>query len=212
MRGWLNWALGLTCVLSGLSCSGKNEGSATCGNTAGCGGNIVGTWSIVSTCVSSEESPANAASCPGETVKTSGVTATGTVTYGSDGTYSTNFTINGSAILTIPGSCLKSGNVTITCDQLQESLTTMGSDSFQSATCGASGDGCACTFTLKPTPSMSNGTYTTTAAGVLTETTGGSSDQSDYCVKGSTLTLSPHADSTMGGMSMSTGTITLQKH
>jgi hypothetical protein len=198
----------LTCALSALSCSGKNEGSATCSNTPACGGNIVGTWKIVSTCVSSDESTQNNPSCPGETVKASGVTATGTATYGSDGTYSTNFTINGSAILTIPGSCLKSGNIMLTCDQLQQSLSGAATDSFSAVTCSASGDGCSCTLTLKPTPSMSNGTYTTTAAGVLTETTGSGSDQNDYCVKGSTLTISPHAGSTM---STSTGTITLQK-
>jgi hypothetical protein len=47
---------------------------------------------------------------------------------------------------------------------------------------------------------------------VLTETAmGGTPDDSDYCVKGTTFTLSPHAGSTMAGQGSTSGTITLTK-
>jgi len=55
-------------------------------------------------------------------------------------------------------------------------------------------------------------TYSTTAAGVLTETaTGGTPNDSDYCIKGTTLSLSPHAGSSMAGQGSTSGTITLTK-
>ena len=59
---------------------------------------------------------------------------------------------------------------------------------------------------------MVTGSYTTTAAGVLTDTPmgGGAASPSDYCVKGKTLTVSPHAGSAMMGQTVS-GTITLTK-
>jgi hypothetical protein len=50
--------------------------------------------------------------------------------------------------------------------------------------------GCACTFSGASQTVSNAGTYTTTGAGLLTQTpTGGAPDDSDYCAKGSTLTL-----------------------
>ena len=68
---------------------------------------------------------------------------------------------------------------------------------------------CTCTETIASQTSSETGTYTTTAAGLLTDTpTGGTASQTDYCVKGTTMTQSPHAGSTMMGVNLS-GTITL---
>jgi len=54
--------------------------------------------------------------------------------------------------------------------------------------------------------------YSTTPAGLLTKTaTGGTPDESDYCVKGKTLTVSTHTGSGMAGQASIAGTITLTK-
>ena len=51
---------------------------------------------------------------------------------------------------------------------------------------------CECTFVLSGTPKTEMGTYST-VGGVLSELAAGATtaDESAYCVKGNTLTLSP---------------------
>jgi hypothetical protein len=90
-------------------------------------------------------------------------------------------------------------------------MTLMGNATTQSITCTGSST-CTCKAVLSNVTSTITGTYTTTAAGLLTDTPmgGGTTSPSDYCVKGKTLTLSPHAGAAMMGQSVS-GTITLTK-
>jgi hypothetical protein len=197
---------GATClamvVLTGCGGSG-----GTCGNTAACGGDIVGTWTITSSCVSGSVA---SSSCPGETVDTANLKISGTVTYAADLTYTVNSLLSGSETLTLPLSCVNKPGATTppkTCDQLGATL--MGTIS-ESITCTGSSV-CTCHVVISNQTSMTTGTYTTTAAGLLTETAmGGSPSQNDYCVKGKTFTLSPHAAAAMMGQSVS-GTITLTK-
>jgi hypothetical protein len=149
-------------------------------------------------------------SCPQASVSSSHLTATGTVNYGADLTYSSNYRINGSITVNLPASCLTTQGITITCDQLNQ-VFAMDPTAPPGLHCVASGGGgCACTIVEMNTASAETGTYTTTAAGVLTETpAGGTPSTSDYCVRGTTLTESPRADSTvMGGVS---GTIAYAK-
>jgi hypothetical protein len=131
--------------------AGCGGSGGTCGNTAACGGDIVGAWTITSTCVG--------------------------------------------------------GAATTTCDQLNQTL--MGANK-EVITCTGSSI-CACNVAFSNQTSMATGTYTTTAAGLLTTTPmGGLPDQLDYCAKGKTLTLSPHANGGMMGQAVA-GTITLTK-
>jgi hypothetical protein len=198
-------------ILTLSSCGG---GSGTCGNTAACGGDIVGTWTISSTCVSVTAMTAMmpGGSCPGITVGSSSLDIKGSITYNADLTYSSSTTTTGSLVENIPASCLVSQGITLTCTQLNQVFAAMGATSpFQSFNCVGS-SGCSCTVVLKNQASTATGTYSTTAAGALTLMNSASATPSvdDYCVNGSTLTESPRAGSTMMG-TMVSGTITLAK-
>jgi hypothetical protein len=192
-------------AMVGLSGCGGSGG--TCGNTAACGGDIVGTWTVTSSCVSTNVSMFDS-SCPGATIGNVNLKIVGTATYNADLTYTSSATFSGSESVTLPASCLTVNGSTATCAQLTQTLA--GNPGFKSATCTGSG-GCTCNVVLNDETTNDTGTYTTTAVGVLTETpTGGAASQSDYCIKGKTMTNSPHAGSAMMGVSQS-GTITLTK-
>jgi hypothetical protein len=106
-------------------------------------------------------------------------------------TYSTTTTSSGTATINFPASCLTQQGATITCAELGALLMQSGTGATGSCTGTSS---CSCTITLQNQTGMEMGTYTTTPAGLLTLTpTGGTVTQDDYCVKGSTLTISPHS-------------------
>jgi hypothetical protein len=201
----LAWSVG---SLVALVAAGCGSSGGTCSNAAACGGSVVGTWTITSSCVSESASMVDS-QCPSATASSSGLSITGSVTYNADGTYSSSSTISGSVRVSLPQSCLTYNGVTLTCAQLTQASQ---SNPTAGVTLSCSGtSGCICTETIAPQSSSETGTYTTTAAGVLTQTpTGGTASQDDYCVKGTTMTLSPSAGSTMMGQAAS-GTITLTK-
>jgi hypothetical protein len=205
------FGLGLAMFLG--ACDGG--GGGTCGNTAACGGDVVGTWKISSTCLTIDPNATmGMTECPGETVSVVDLKETGTVTYKADNTYSAMTSVSGTIVIGLPKSCLSQGGLTLTCAQLNQVLaqSTAGDPTAPKVTCVEAGASCSCTMTLPPTPSSESGTYTTTAAGLLTQQpTNGDSSAVDYCVKGQTLTISPHADSSMMGMSGISGTITATK-
>jgi len=194
--------------LVALAASGCGSSGGTCSNTAACGGAVVGTWTITSSCVSESASMLDS-QCPTATASGSNLTISGSITYNADGTYSSTSTVSGSVSVTLPPSCLTTNGVTLTCAQLNQLFQ---SNPTAGVTLNCTGtSSCACTETLASQTSSETGTYTTTAAGLLTNTpTGGTVSQTDYCVKGTTMTQSPHAGSAMMGQTIA-GTITLTK-
>jgi hypothetical protein len=192
-------------ALCAAGCGGTDSGGGSCGDASGCGGDVVGNWKIAATCLKIVDATSDNATCPG--MKTSAdFKMSGTVAYNSDRTYHTNVTVDGTTVVNMPASCLTQQNVTITCAQLQQSFegNATGTE-FQSVSCSGSSD-CTCTMKLTPEPQMEDGTYSV-SGGTLTQTkTGGTADDSLFCVKGSTLTLSP-TDST----SVLTGSVSLTK-
>lgn len=204
----LGWLLGVTFVTVLAGCDGSSGG--TCSNAAACGGDIVGAWKITSSCLSVDVSGMETGfDCEGAKVSTSGYKITGDVTYRADMTYSSSLTMSGNIVFTLPPACLTIEGLTLTCAQAQQLLQAQAGDGYSSATC-TGGSTCTCTLVGIPETTTAAGTYTTTAAGVLTETDqGGAPESSNYCVKGSTLTVSPQGD--MAGMPGITGSITLAK-
>jgi hypothetical protein len=168
---------------------------------------------ITSSCVSASPSMSTMLDpqCPTASITGSSLKVTGTVVYKADMTYSSNATVSGSVTVTLPASCLMTMGITITCDQLNQVFAANPTIAPGAHCSPAGGGACACAVNIPSMASAEMGTYTTTAAGLLTETpTGGATTQSDYCVKGNTLTDSPHAGASMMGTPVS-GTITLQK-
>src|SRR5438445_10933653 len=101
--GMKNLIVGLWVGVLGLvMLSACDSGGGTCANTAACGGDVVGTWNITSSCVSATPSMMSSASCPGAKTTSSNLTATGTIVYRADMTYSSNFMVSGSVTVFQP--------------------------------------------------------------------------------------------------------------
>jgi hypothetical protein len=207
MRSLILGLVGVGVCLFVSACSGSDESSGKCSNSSGCGGNVVGNWKVTSSCTSVDLGSMMNSTCPNETVSTSGLKVSGSVTFGADLTYTSNFTLNGSISLTIPSSCLTQNGITLTCDQLSQAFAAQPMMMGTSAgSCSKASGGCSCKATVSDQTTTETGTYTTTASGALTlMPSTGTTETDTYCVKGSTLTLSPSSDTT------SSGTVTLAK-
>jgi hypothetical protein len=182
----------------------------SCESFAACGGNVVGNWTITSSCLSGNISDV---SCPGAIVDVSGLSIAGAASFNSDMTYTSQSTLSGSMKTTLPPACLMQGDLTLTCEQYQQLLMQVIPDPespFSGFSCKTSGSNCDCTFTFKATPSSEQGTYAT-AGNVLTMTAAdGSSEADDYCVSGDKLQLKPMAMASMMDMDL-TMVLTLTK-
>ncbi|MGH7436636.1 MAG: hypothetical protein ACRENE_13260 [Polyangiaceae bacterium] len=185
-------------LIAGGGCS-SSSGGGSCGSVAGCGGNLVGTWKITSSCTSgSQGSPST--SCPGETINIDSSTVTGTFTFNSDGTYQSTLVSSATETVTFPASCVAMLGASLTCAQVAAQLNGAGTGGglTESWTCQGSG-GCNCNVDASITGSA-NGTYTTSGAALTTMPTGQSTaGSSSYCVQGSTLYMSA-GSSMMGSM------------
>lgn len=215
MSSWFGWAvLGVGAWALLPACGGSSSGdSDTCRNISACGGDVVGSWRITSSCITVDTSTMMPnADCPGQTTRASDIGVSGNFTFNADGTYDSTATVNGNVIVGMPATCLTRNGITFTCAQLEQGLDASLPATFSSASCVAPvGGGCSCTLVMAPTTSTTSGTYTV-ADGVITQMPlGAAPSSSDYCVKGTTLTVSPHADSTMPSMENATGSITLAK-
>ena len=196
--------------LVGCGGSSEDDGSGACPNVTSCGGDVVGSWKITSTCLAFDvPSTMGNDGCPDQTTRVVDWQMSGNLNFNADLTYSANATQTGTVVTTLPAACLTRSGITLTCAQLEDGLqASLANGGFSSGTCSTSaGNGCACTLVTLPQSSNATGTYSTDG-GVLTQTqTGGSPESSDYCVKGSSLTVSPSA-SDMSGV---TGSVTLTK-
>jgi hypothetical protein len=194
------------CVSMFLAGCGSDDGGTSCTNTPACGGKIVGTWKVVSAC--EVANPGVMADCAGETSSVSGFSLTGTITFNGDLTYSSTHVVSSSSTALLPQSCLE--QQAITCEGLSAIIRSTPMPGV-TASCSVNGlGGCTCNLRQTNVTETASGTYSTNAAGQLTQSpTGGASTLSDYCVRGSTLTLSPHNDARF--MSDVMGTITLTK-
>jgi hypothetical protein len=201
--------MNLACVLVAVLAGCGSSSGGTCANSAACGGDLVGTWTIASSCVSVSLSTFDS-QCPSAAASSSNLQASGTFTYNADMTYSKSAALSGSAVVTLPASCLTIQDVTVTCAQINQVFLATPIPGMTLNCTGSSS--CTCTETFTNTTSALSGTFTTTTGGLVTETASdGAVNTSDFCVKGTTLTQSPHGSSMMMGQSVS-GTITLTKN
>jgi hypothetical protein len=172
------------------------DGGGTCTASGTCGGDIVGTWNVTTSCLDVDVSGAIPDYCPTATAQPMGFQLKGTISYKANLTYSRQSTISGGVVITYPAACLAGGDggAPSTCDQLATQLKL--DLNYTSVACVTAGTGCTCTGTFAPQTQTKTGMYTTTsAAGLLVESETGRAtpDMSDYCITGDTLTMSPHA-------------------
>jgi hypothetical protein len=163
--------------------TGGNEdpGDVDCSTFVACGGDLTGTWNISSLCEDLSEDPMQTACASGWI--SYDFTANGTYTFGADRTFSTSGTIDPSATIFWPASCLAGYT---SCDSLAASMEASGT-SGQSVTCtGSTSLSCLCDMTMPAQPLNGSGTYTVSGS-TLTLSTGDGS--MSFCVQGKVLKM-----------------------
>jgi non-reducing end alpha-L-arabinofuranosidase len=184
----------------GAPASGGSGGSTTptsCPNGTTCGGNLVGTWKVSSSCLTlSGEMDGYLLylGCPKVPV-TGSLKVTGTWTANANGTFSDNTTTTGSMTFALSGSCLLVSSTPVECPKIAGVFTAAG---WTSAKCETDGGGqCNCTTTadqkgglgLVSPYAAETGSYKTSGGNLTIE------DQPySYCVSGDTLTVTPKSE------------------
>ena len=185
-----------------IGAGGSGQGGAPLGcNAAPCGGDIVGRWTITAYCGPSTQTSQQTLSGCAEplTRRVSGLTTAGTVEYRADGTYSYDITSSGTSEVTYPAACLNMSGITFTCEQLTQALQAAAPDAgVSSASCvAAAAGGCTCTAVVTGASNGGTGTYSTSGS-LLTQGTGTSQSEVDYCVQGNQLTETPRTAGSYG--------------
>jgi hypothetical protein len=176
-------------TLLACSSSSGNGGGGSCPQVSPCGGDLTGKWTVSNACVTSSQSSVDGG-CAGETEQIGSLSASGTVQFNSDKTYSTNVSLSVSATLSIPTSCLSSGGITLTCSQLQMSINT----DAGTVSCNTSGSDCDCTLS-ETSATNETGGYTVSGDTLTTTPSGKAATTDTYCVQGNTLYIFPSGSS-----------------
>ena len=188
--------------------------AATCSNVEPCGGDVVGIWTVTSSCLSvtgALDLSLVGAGCPSGPV-TGSLQVTGTWTANTNGTYSDGTTTSGDEQLTLAASCLVISSTQTNCAGAASLLPSgLG---FSELNCpSATGGGCNCTGAVKqtgtlgfPSPAPTTSGNYTTSGNVITITGDSGDTQYAYCVSGNKMTMTPKSTNpTM------TGAIVLQR-
>ena len=188
--------------------SGGNSQPGSCPNGSTCGGDVVATWNVTSSCLnlSGNWDVSQFVGCPSVPV-TGSMHVIGTWTANAKGTYTDNTTTTGSIKFPLAASCLMVSSVKVDCSNMGSAFTATG----WVTTCSSDASGqCSCSAEANQTGGIGvvsmyasdSGTYTTSGSGLNID---GNVDYS-YCVSGSTLTLTPKPT-----ILPVTGTVVLQK-
>jgi hypothetical protein len=189
--------------------------AATCSSMEPCGGDVVGSWTVTSSCLTvtgALDLSLVGAGCPSGPV-TGSLQVNGTWTANANGTYTDSTVTSGDEQITLTAACLVISSTQTNCAGAA-SLLPSGLGLFQLTCPSAAGGGCNCSGTVKQTGTIgfaspaptTTGNYTTSGS-VITITGDSGDTQYAYCVSGNKMTMTPKSTSpTM------TGTIVLQKN
>jgi hypothetical protein len=202
---------------SGMSGSSGDGGEASCDEVAPCGGDVVGTWTVVS-CPLTVSGEVNmmgfGLDCKTAPITSGSLEVTGTVEFLADLSFNDNTTTTGTTMLELPELCLHVSGTTTTCESLGGSLDSLG---YKSATCtdNTMTGGCSCTAVTEQSgglafisPDFSNTGLYKTADNKLVTTVFSIDTEYPYCVAGNTLTMTLATVSKTGPVM---GPIVLQK-
>jgi hypothetical protein len=167
-------------------CGGRSNGGSagTCGKVQPCGGSIVGTWTVHTSC-GSIGNFTGGVTCTGATLDESMKVTSGTLTFNADMTYATTVAQSGTIKFKAPLSCTSAAS----CDELATSIYPMPPDA--TSTCTTANAVCDCSIVYSgPMTGTDSGTYTTAGNVVtLTPSSGGPPIPGSYCVQGNELHL-----------------------
>jgi hypothetical protein len=162
-------ALVFAVLLAGCSQGKADDGSKKqCVVPFPCGGDLVGSWRVDSACFGSSFL---VGSCQ-KSVDSSGVSASGTISYGADGSYSSSITYTGTYIESYPAACIPSG----------ASCADFGASLGYPMPCTSAADGsCACPLPASGVPVNDLGTYSISDTTLRLSSTLGQ-QTTDFCV------------------------------
>jgi hypothetical protein len=186
--------------------SGGSGGALNCTSVTACGGNVVGSWTVVSSCLKlSGQMDVERLSLGCASVPVNGsLTTSGTFLANADGTYTDNTTTRGSATFPLAPACLSVSSVPTTCDRADRIFSAAGWDE---ATCTETNGTCNCSLSTVQEAGLGQiAPFTTPSGNYTISGTTLTIDQLShaFCSEGNTLTLTPQAS----GLS---GTVVLQK-
>jgi hypothetical protein len=194
--------------------SSATGGGSSCPAGNPCGGDLVGTWKVTSSCltVSGEVNILLAGIGCTRAAATGSLKVDGKWTVSSDGTFTDATTTSGDQQLKLEPKCLDVSGTKTTCGEVSAAFVAVG---YPQANCTSSADGgCNCTahaqqdggFAFVSGNPLTEGMYSI-KDNVVTNTDGRTTQNYSYCVtSGSSLTMIPQpANPTL------TGTIVFQK-
>lgn len=188
---------------------------ASCDNVTACGGDVVGTWAVTSSCVpvsGETDMMGFGLGCTSAPV-TGMLNITGTWTLSADGMITDATSTSGAQEIELPPECLDVSGTVTTCDRVGAPLQGLG---FASVTCADNDTGgCDCPATIEQSGGaayvsfspVATGTYTTADNKVII-TNGREETEYTYCVTNDVMTMTPTSVNKTGGLG---GTIVLQK-
>lgn len=184
----------LLAALSAFGCSSGADSAEqppqeapSCEEFTACGGDVVGTWKFRSLCLTDQQQAAlneEVKFCDSDqtTVEPS---FEGSVTFERDGSLLRTVTAHFKFEQTVPTSCLRVG---ATCTTLQSSIAEAPGTS--SVTCSKKGSNCECSYQIARASSVQESYSATDAKLAFTSSSDGSKSTADFCVKGSSLSIS----------------------
>ena len=190
---------------SSSSVAGSGAGGS-CSSISACGGNVVGSWTVASSCLSlsgNMDVSILSLACPTVPV-TGSVSTSGTFVANANGTFTDNTRTTGSATFPLAASCLAVSSVPVSCEKTSDLFKVLG---WTTSTCTDTNGQCKCSLTVDRPGGIGYVSDLTVAQGNYT--TSGNTLKADdlsysYCASADSLKLTPL-------MSSLTGTIVLTK-
>jgi hypothetical protein len=166
-----------------------------CTSVSPCGGDVVGTWNVTSSCLTLPNN-LNVAlvglGCASVPITSSSLQTTGTYTAKADGTFTDNTTTKGSVSFPLAPACLSISSVPTTCDRMSGIFAALG---WTMATCTDTNGQCSCALSTDQKGGLGFVSPVATATGRYTVanntlTTNDGLEYS-YCAAGNQLSVTP---------------------
>jgi hypothetical protein len=139
-----------------------------------CGGDPVGEWRFEDICY--DTGAVTFPGCEGGRVDYSGVTVSGTLRIGQDGTYATQLDVGGTGQLMLPRSCLPAG---ATCEQLRN----------EDVSCLTSGGSCRCTARIADRSGSASGSWEVAGSSITFSPVDDDPSGGEFCADGDELLI-----------------------
>jgi hypothetical protein len=182
--------------------AGASGSGMSCTSVSACGGAVVGTWNVTSSCLKlSGDMDVSLLSLACPTVPITGSLATtGTFVAHADGTYTDDTRTTGSATFPIDASCLSISSVPVTCEKAGSVFSALG---WTTTSCVETSGKCQCTLEVDQAGGIGLVSGLVTRQGPYS-TAGNKLTTSDvnysYCAAGNTLTITPETSSLSGSV------------